>query len=500
MGILSTLRQERAGEWKTLDEYLRELRHRESGAVGALASALTAPPQEQKELAEAADAGPILLEVASDLRMPKGSRLAAARCLLEAGIEAPYIGQLFIGAGDLVTDPRLGASARKLVEGGLPSAVQIGGEAALVSMAAGSFARSVQAAGSAVGQTRAKELLAGAPAGHAGAAAGLFALGQGELPADHLAQWKKLLAETCEKNRRAPAAAKRMGLAPPWPPNLPDAFAPLLAEAEKKSEGVTAADAVANPSALKKPVGAVVAPGKSLTRPLEKPPEKSAEKPADKDGKSMPAIKRSPFRKPIGGVIEVPRTQLPPKPMEELKGRVMPSAIIPEPQRPHIEPKEEVITPKVSPIPGITPLPVRDKDEMRFDPRGKRVPREDRWDDNKFEWPEPILPSSELPQPKKAVAAPGPFTQRMQSLFEDRPEAVDRLCAAAEARAAVLGEEKMLQELGAEVARKRWQGKKAPPEQAARLAAVASDQRQPQAWRAAAGFLLQKFSVPENPG
>src|ERR1041384_6700321 len=151
MGILGTLRQDKAGDWKSLADYLREVRHRESGALGALANALLAPPAEQKELAAEPDAGPILLDVACDLRMPKGSRLAAARCLLEAGIEAPYIGQLFIGAGDLVTDPRLGATARKLVEGGLPSAVQIGGEAALVSLAAGSFARSVQAAGSAVG-------------------------------------------------------------------------------------------------------------------------------------------------------------------------------------------------------------------------------------------------------------------------------------------------------------------------------------------------------------
>src|SRR5207244_1853598 len=241
------------GEWKTLEEYLRELRHRETGATAAIANVLSTTPTEQIELAQAPDAGPILLDVACDLRVPKGSRLAAARVLLEAGIEAPHIGQLFIGAGDLVTDPRLGAAARKLVEGGLPSAVQVGGEAALVSMAAGSFARSVQAAASAVGQARARELLAGAPPGHAGAAAGLFALGQGELPQDALGQWKKLLDETCAKNRRAPPAAKRMGLAPPWPPNLPDAFAPLIQEAEKKNEGVTAADAAANPAALKKP-------------------------------------------------------------------------------------------------------------------------------------------------------------------------------------------------------------------------------------------------------
>src|SRR5689334_22584266 len=134
MSILATLRQDRAGEWTSLDEYLRELRHRETGALAALGNALSAPAQEQKELAGHAGGGAVLLEVASDLRVPKGARLAAARCLLEAGIEAPAIGSLFIGAGDLVTDPRLGAPARKLVESGLPAALQLGGEASQIAL------------------------------------------------------------------------------------------------------------------------------------------------------------------------------------------------------------------------------------------------------------------------------------------------------------------------------------------------------------------------------
>ena len=107
MAILATLRQDRAGDWKSLDDYLRELRHRETGALAALANSLSAPPGEQKELAGYGEAGAVLLEVACDLRVPKGARLAAARCLLEAGIEPPFVAHLFIGAGDLVTDPRL---------------------------------------------------------------------------------------------------------------------------------------------------------------------------------------------------------------------------------------------------------------------------------------------------------------------------------------------------------------------------------------------------------
>src|SRR5437762_13965600 len=130
MSILGTLRQNRAGEWKNLDEYLRELRHREAGALAALATALTAPPEEQKELVAHGEAGAILIEVACDLRGPKGARLAASRAPLEAGIAAPFIGHPFIGAGDLVTHPPPGPMARQLVGAGLPRALHPRGEPA----------------------------------------------------------------------------------------------------------------------------------------------------------------------------------------------------------------------------------------------------------------------------------------------------------------------------------------------------------------------------------
>src|SRR5439155_19798736 len=160
-----------------LDDYLRELRHRETGALAALAKALPARTQEQRELAEYGEAGAVLLEVACDLRVPKGSRLAAARCLLEAGIEAPFVGHLFIGAGDLVTDPRLGAAARRLVEAGVPAALQLEGEPAQITLAAGAFARAAHAGGSAVGQARVAQLRSVAPELHAGAGAARFAPG-----------------------------------------------------------------------------------------------------------------------------------------------------------------------------------------------------------------------------------------------------------------------------------------------------------------------------------
>src|ERR687887_224536 len=130
MAILATLRQDRAGDWKTLDDYLRELRHRETVALAALANALSAPASDQRELAEHGEAGAVLLEVACDLRVPKGSRLSAARCLLEA--------------------------------------LQLEGEPAQITLAAGAFARAAQAGASAVGQARVAELLSAAPQLHAG--------------------------------------------------------------------------------------------------------------------------------------------------------------------------------------------------------------------------------------------------------------------------------------------------------------------------------------------
>src|SRR5438132_4472938 len=328
MAILATLRQDRAGEWKTLDDYLRELRHRETGALAALANALPAPSHEQRELAEYGEAGAVLLEVACDLRVPKGSRLAAARCLLEAGIEAPFVGHLFIGAGDLVTDPRLGAAARRLVEAGLPVALQLEGEPAQITLPAGAFARAAYSGAFAVGQARVAELLSAAPELHAGALAARFALGIAELPEGHKAGWKRLLEQTCSAHRRAPAAAKRVGLAPQWPPKLPEAFTPMVREAEQQMSSVESADAAANPTALKPAAEAAA------------PPAKRPKPPAVPLGKTLaPPIRRSPFRKAIGAVVEVPAT-LPAKPMEPVSVRPSKSAA-PGAPRPRIQPKED---------------------------------------------------------------------------------------------------------------------------------------------------------------
>ena len=391
-----------------------------------------------------------MLEVACDLRVPKGARLAAARCLLEADIGEPFVGHLFVGAGDLVTDPRLGALARRLVESGLPCALKLGGEAAQLSLLAGAFARAAHAAASAVGVARIKELLAPAPELHAGAVASLFALGQRELPEGQRTGWKRLLEQTCAAHRRAPAAARRVGLAPPWPPNLPDAFAAMIREAEDANAAVQSADAAAS-----RPAEPKRAP---TPEPAAPAPAKASPPPATPSGKTLaPPIRQSPFRRPIGTVVEIPASG-PAKPMEPLG-----------------------------------PLRTAREPELRFDARGNRVPRADRWSDQGFEWDAPVLPSSDLPPPPNARAAAGPFASRLRALFEDRPEAVDRLCGAAEARAAVAGGAQLLREIRAELSRPGWRERKLPDGQAQRLRTVMQDSAHPEAWRAAARALLDFF-------
>ncbi|HKC61267.1 MAG TPA: hypothetical protein VKB92_14365 [Myxococcales bacterium] len=458
MAVLATLKKDRLGEWTTLAEYLADLRRRETNSVAALASALSSPPEEQRELAQGNGLA-VLLEIASDLRLPKGARLAAARCSIEAGASGEKLGALFVGAGDLATDPRLGAAAKKLVESGLPAALarRAGAE---VSVEAGAFARAAHAGASAVGQARLKELIAAAPKGHAGAAAALFSLGAGELPAADRERWAKLLRDTCTAHRSAPAAARRLGLSPPWPPNLPEAFAPLVQEAERAAAGVTAPDAAAAPvktaSGAPGPsragrLGPPLPPkpaASSISAPAKDPPgpTSSPEGPAQvlprlgatEVGKKVVApIKPSPFRRPRGTVMEGP-VRLPPKPMPPVAGRA----------------------PEIAP-----PSP-----------------------------PEPLLPMiPEGPKVRRVATAAGPFAQRLQSLFEDRPEAVERLCAAIEARAAVRGLPAALEELDRELSQPRWKGRRAPPGQLERL--VAASRAQPEPWTAAAGLLLSRLRI-----
>jgi hypothetical protein len=78
-------------------------------------------------------------------------------------------------------------------------------------------------------------------------------------------------------------------------------------------------------------------------------------------------------------------------------------------------------------------------------------------------------------------------------MLENRPEAVDRFCAAVEALAAVRGEEDLLRELQAELSRKSWRETKLPGEQLQRLRRIEEGADEPCSWRAAARLLLIYF-------
>jgi hypothetical protein len=452
MAVLAALKKDRLGEWPTVDDFLSDLRKRETNSVAALALALGATTQDRRELAEGAGLA-VLVEVASDLRIPKTSRVAAARCAMEAGASGETVGALFIGAGDLADDPRLADCAKELVEKGLPAALRVGATHG-VSLQAASFARAAHAAAGVAGQARIEELLAAAPPEHAGKIASIFALGSAPLPTAHQEKWAKLLGELCAAHRRAPAAARRLGLVAPWPPNVPAAFAAVVREAEEASAHVASQGAATGEV---KRVSATPEPAGAPSRPVAPPDQTHAAGPPPAGhvalprapsratltemGKKMaPPIRPSLFRRPTGVVTEGPG-QFPPKPM-----------------------------PPVAPQSSSAAARVTENAMRRKDP--VPAPKE-----------EPAPPAV-----RKARAADGPFAARLAALFADRPEAVERLCAAAEARSALVGQAAALEELERELSRDRWKERRPPREQLDRLAAAARGEHA--AWSAAARLLL----------
>jgi hypothetical protein len=456
MAVLAALKKDRLGNWPSVADYLADLRRRETNSVAALASTLAATPEEQRELGEGSGLA-ILVEVASDLRVPKASRIAATRCAIEAGAEGDVAASLFVGAGDLATDPRLGSCAKKLVETGLPAALRMSATKS-VSLQAGSFARAVHAAASVVGRARVDELLGPASAAHAGKVAASFALGAAPMPEADREKWAKLLRELCAAHRRAPAAARRLGLVEPWPPNLPEAFGALVRDAEAAAADVRSHDvptgevkrASAPPQSAGPPAQAAPAPddrtqvaGPAPAAPASLPRAPSRTTLTELGKKMGPPIKPSLFRRPTGTVTEGPARPAPsPTPMAPVASQAArasaatPAAQTPSDVRPHVE---------------IEPVPVR-----------------------------------------KARAADGPFAARLAAFFDDRPEAVERLCAAVEARAALEGLAAALAELERELSRPRWKERRATRGQLDRLAAV--ERAGHPGWQAAAALLLTRLA------
>ena len=537
MAILSSLNAEHFGTWATVFAYLQDLNRRDTGALAALNAALSAPPGDQRELGEG-DGILVLAEVAGDQRVQKGSRLAAVRCAIEAGAAGPVLAMLFLGGGELASDPRLGGAAKRLVEAGVPAVLTAPNhEASRVSMPAGAFARALHASASVVGLSRLKELIGPVGASHAGVNAALFALALAPLPATELEPWKKLLREACAAHKRAPTAARRIGLAPPWPPVLPDAFRELVVEAEKETANVVAIDAtkggvirgtagpaggalaagqttpgkptapVANAPAIQARApraGSLGAPlGSPSSRPVPPPPAPPSEPPpalteGGEPGRPQSPIRRSVYRRPIGPVIEGPFVT-PTRHLPAMNAQIAPGTRPPAAETHPSAPAElpgTVRLPKSAPLEGLAPLPTLSKGP-EFDARGRKIPTVNRWDPNTPEWEPPLLPSSEPRPPALVREALGPFALRLKSLFQDRPEAVDRLCAAAEVRALLAGEEQLGKELARELALPRWQ-KPAPPEQRERLEKVMHDQTRPTSWRLAARVILEKLVSREK--
>ena len=566
MPILDTFRRDSWGSWKSLADFAEALGHRDAGALTALGAALGLPPPEQKELGAAA--APVLVALAGDLKVQKGARLAATRCALEAGADEQQLADLLLAAGDLLTDPRMGSKAKLLAEGGIPAALKLRREFDKVSAAAGDFARAAFAASSVVGANKVKELLGAAGAGNAGANAARFTLGE-PLPEAERKLWQALLTDQCSKNRKAPAAAKRLGLVPPWPPFLPEAFAPLIAAAEEATKAVATTDALATnrPPAPPKgskvveaPAGAARAPAASAAAaagagapPVAAAPDPSGPSPApgrnfstqvlSTGAKAMAPINRAQPRPSSAVLLEGPPA-VDPVPNKRTMPAILPrqpgvqSPLSPEAAKvalqragaiAHAQQTGETLAGATfDPLAGVADLQkqpltaqlsgaalqqlavergvtlpdgrvYKGKDPLSFDARGKRIPRPDRWRDTSFDWQEPILPASALRRPNQARPVDGPFAARLKSLFDDRPEAVDRLCAAAEARAALAGEEALQVELGRELSLPRWRKKRASQAQLERLRTLAGAEGRPQAARAAAAAVLATVDRAQDP-
>jgi hypothetical protein len=567
MPILDTFRKDSWGSWKSLPEYTDLLGRRDTAALAALGAALGMEPPEQKELGAAAPA--LLVELAADLKQQKGTRLAAARCVLEAGADEKQLSDLLLAAGDLLTDPRLGKGARALAEGGIPAALRLHREFEKVAAAAGDFARAAFSASSVVGAARIKELLAPAGQGNAGANAARFALGE-PLPEADAQAWQKLLSAQCAAYKKAPAAAKRMGMVAPWPPFLPEPFGPLIKAAEEATQSVTTVDALASKRPPAPPKGSKVVEAPGGVAPAQPGPAAAAapEKPAPVNiaapppqqqpgrnfssqvlstgAKAMAPINRMPRPRAAvlmeGPGLEQRGGEKKPAPEKTMMPAITPrtpglgNPLSPEGARAALEKvaaaaeasaagRTSLAGTVFDPLAGVAALqkdPMSAKlsagtlqqmalergltlpdgrtykgaDPLGFDARGRRLPRSDRWRDDAFEWQEPILPKSAMKPPATSRVVQGPFALRLQSLFENRPEAVDRLCAAAEAQALLTGEEEVLVELARECSLSRWRRRTTPPEQLDRLRKLAASEERPAASRAVARSLAHQLDRP----
>lgn len=309
MALTTWLKREGFGTYATVDEFAGELARRSTSALGALGAALQAPVEDLLEVAQGANLG-VCVEVVRDLRVARGARLAALRAVLMAGAGAEVV-RLFVGAADLISDPRLPAADRTyLLRSGLKGLIDK--SAGLdVELARGMLGASeLSGAGD---KALIDEVLRGFPEQHPVARSVREAVKEGKLSAELEEAWLEVLARHHRAAKNAPAVARRLGKAPEWPPLVPASMRPLLTRAE------TWTPPAPKPAAPKTPE---IAPS-IQRRKAAAPPAEASPPPAPSAPREAPAI-RSRGRR----VEESPPQPIPPSQQEE-----NPAGIEPRPRR-----------------------------------------------------------------------------------------------------------------------------------------------------------------------
>lgn len=261
MALLVFLKREGFGTYKAVDEFVGELARRSTSALGGFGAVLASKsPDDVKEAAQG-DGQNVCAELVRDLRVPKGARVAALRALMLAGVGA-NLPAVFAGAADLLGDTRLPDADRTyLAKSGLQRFLE-SLEPQKVSLEVARGAATAAEVARVLGVEGVKEVVAPFPVNHVGALTVRHAALDEPLPGELRDQWLALLARQFKAAKNAPAAAKRLGRAPEWPPVVPEVFRALLAEAEKGLP-TPAAPAPAAPS-----TGKVLAPlERASTRP-----------------------------------------------------------------------------------------------------------------------------------------------------------------------------------------------------------------------------------------
>jgi len=276
----------------------------------------------------------VLIEIASDLRLPKARGWPPPAARSRGALPKTRWGALFIGAAIFATDPRLGATAKKLVESGLPGC-------AGPARGRGGFARGrrVRAGGARLrlggGPGALGELVASAPRGTRPAwPPALFSLGTAELAPAERESWAKLLLQTLrgepERARRgetprapaavAPSPSRRICPAGAGPPRgggereLPRTPPPPAQDVLRASASPRASGRVGSPlPGRQAPKASVHAAGPPSAAEAS-PPAPPRSGPVEIGRKVVAPISHRCSGGRLGTVVEGP-VKLPPRPM-----------------------------------------------------------------------------------------------------------------------------------------------------------------------------------------